>query len=217
MRSSDWFLKYRHDVTSQHGEDGIIEAIFMILPPLNKWCVEFGASDGKYLSNTYNLIKNKQWHSIQIESKANKYAKLVQTYEEDSVLCINKTVGLESPNTLEELLNTCNLAHNFDFLSIDVDGIDYQIWKSLVGYQPRVICIECCPTCRAWEVHIHGNCPGHVGSSLVAITALGKAKNYELIGTVGVNAFFVLKALYLAFEIVDNNVSNYKIWAANDK
>ena len=217
MRNSDWFIQYRHDITSQHGENGILDAIFAILPPANKWCVEFGASDGKYLSNTWPLIKNKQWHGVQIEVNANKYAELVQTFKGDSVTCINRAVGLESPNTLDELLSSCGIPCDFDFLSIDVDSIDYQIWQSLIRYRPRVVCIECCPICRAWEIHIHGECPGHVGSSLAAVVALGKVKGYELIGTIGVNAFFVPKELYPTFEIVDNSVSNYKIWAAHDK
>jgi len=53
---NDWLLDYRKDVTSQTGEDGIIDKVFEIIGTQSKWCVEFGAYDGKFCSNTYNLI-----------------------------------------------------------------------------------------------------------------------------------------------------------------
>ena len=36
----------RRNVTSQAGEDGLIQRIFSMIGAANKWCVEFGAWDG---------------------------------------------------------------------------------------------------------------------------------------------------------------------------
>ena len=51
---------FRKNNYSQNGEDGIIKEIIKRLKldknPNNNWCVEFGAWDGIYLSNTYNLV-----------------------------------------------------------------------------------------------------------------------------------------------------------------
>ena len=43
---------------SQFGEDGIIREILNRINPknLDKWCVEFGASDGILYSNTHNPV-----------------------------------------------------------------------------------------------------------------------------------------------------------------
>lgn len=61
---------YQKNIYSQFGEDGIIQRIFEILPVTDeKWCVELGAWDGIYLSNTHHLIKNKQWNGVLIEGK----------------------------------------------------------------------------------------------------------------------------------------------------
>ena len=54
--TGNWLLKYRKNIFSQFGEDGIIEKIFSILPNTCKWCVEFGAWDGKHISNTRFLL-----------------------------------------------------------------------------------------------------------------------------------------------------------------
>jgi len=49
---------YKKNVTSQWGEDGIIEEIFRRIGMGGKFCIEIGAWNGKYLSNTWNL-----WHN----------------------------------------------------------------------------------------------------------------------------------------------------------
>jgi hypothetical protein len=59
---------FARNVTSQCGEDGIIERILSIMTDKDGWCVEFGAWDGKHLSNTYNLIHNKGYSAVLIES-----------------------------------------------------------------------------------------------------------------------------------------------------
>jgi hypothetical protein len=39
--------EFRRDLRSQCGEDGLIEKICGVLGVKDKWCVEFGAWDGK--------------------------------------------------------------------------------------------------------------------------------------------------------------------------
>ena len=50
-----FYNKFASNVYSTQGEDGLIDVVFRVLPPKNKWCVEFGAWDGFHLSNTANL------------------------------------------------------------------------------------------------------------------------------------------------------------------
>ena len=54
------FNKYQSDIYSQNGEDGVIAEILTHLQLWDKdnWCVEFGAWDGKHLSNTFALVQN---------------------------------------------------------------------------------------------------------------------------------------------------------------
>src|SRR5579862_4812903 len=58
---SNWLIKYMANNFSEHGEDGIIEKIFEILKPENKWVCEFGAHDPEQISNTWRLINKEGW------------------------------------------------------------------------------------------------------------------------------------------------------------
>lgn len=79
MRLSDYSKK----IYSQNGEDGIIDQILKMIPENKKtnWCVEFGAWDGKHLSNTYNLIHNKNYSAVLIEGDQKKHKELVKNFE----------------------------------------------------------------------------------------------------------------------------------------
>jgi hypothetical protein len=46
---------YEKNITSQFGEDGIIEEVLNRIGIENASCVEFGAWDGKHFSNTWQL------------------------------------------------------------------------------------------------------------------------------------------------------------------
>jgi hypothetical protein len=61
-------LKHRFNVFSQFGEDGIIEYLFdKINVNDGETCCEFGAWDGKHLSNTFRLVKERNFRALYIE------------------------------------------------------------------------------------------------------------------------------------------------------
>src|SRR5438093_11004259 len=60
----NWLISYKDNLNSEHGEDGIIEKIFSILKPQNKWVCEFGAHDPEIISNTWRLINKEEWNAM---------------------------------------------------------------------------------------------------------------------------------------------------------
>src|SRR5215217_7907134 len=61
-----WLLDHRANVTSQIGQDGILAKIFEVIGPGARYCVEFGAWDGRWLPNTYSLIADRGWRGLLI-------------------------------------------------------------------------------------------------------------------------------------------------------
>lgn len=206
MKKPTWLLDFKYDRFSQHGEDGIIEKILEILPEKDRYCVEFGAWDGIAMSNTRNLIINKGYSAVLIEGDSAKFEELKRNYAENpNVITMNRFVGFGEDDNLDQILKDTPVPVDFDFLSIDIDGNDYHVWKAIKKYRPKVVCIEFNHTIPT-EVEFVQQ-PDHSinqGASLLSLVKLGKEKGYELVATTLVNAFFVRKELFPLFEIEDN-------------
>jgi hypothetical protein len=200
---------YRRDVTSQNGEDGIIERIFEIIGPANRWCVEFGAWDGKLYSNTWNLIVNRGWTGLLIEGSRERFVDLQRTYAECAgrTHLVNRFVTLDPGARLDDLMTEAGAPQDCDLVSIDIDGNDWHIWNSVERFQPRVVVIECNPSIEndIYFVQDYGPSINHA-SSMLAMIELGKSKGYELVASTGANGFFVRRELFPAFGIADNSI-----------
>ncbi len=88
-----------------------------------------------------------------------------------------------------------------DLFSLDIDGVDYWIWKALEVVKPRVVVAEYQdiwgeksvtipykPDFCRYDIH-----PDYCSASLPAIVKLAKEKGYRLVGCnrLGYNAFFI--------------------------
>ena len=208
---SVYLSEFRRDVTSQCGEDGLIEKICEILGVTDRWCVEFGAWDGKHHSNSWSLINDHGWNAVLIEGDPKKYSELVERYSGlDRVRAVNELVDYESgESALDSILSRTPVPADFEFLSIDVDGCDWYIWESLHDYRPRLVVVEFNPTIPN---HVHfiqdRDRSVHQGASLRALMALAEAKGYELVATTPWNAFFVTRDEFGKFEIEDNSIDS---------
>lgn len=168
--------------------------------------MEFGAWDGEHLSNTWNLIANKGWKGVYIESNGEKYKSLVKKWEGNKkVVTINKQVESKGANTLDNILKNCDISKQVDLLSIDVDGNDWYIWDSIEEYKARVVVIEHNPTIPPHIEFMGYEGNTNMGSSVLALYKLGKKKGYELICCTATNSIFVLKELFDMFNIEDNS------------
>ena len=202
----------QRNVYSQYGEDGIIDAILAKVPNLNLWCVEFGAWDGVYLSNTRALIEEKSYGAVLIEANPRNFLKLkenVKTF--DNITAMNAFVGFSDRDSLDKLLSKTACPQDFDFLSIDIDGNDIHVWRAMTQYRPKVICIEFNPTIPTEVVFEQPADPKiSWGSSLASLVKLGKEKGYELVCVNALNAFFVIAELFPRFSIADNSPSTLR-------
>jgi len=186
---------YKRDIYSQNGEDGIIGEILRRLSlriDLDRWCVEFGAWDGVYLSNTCRLIREDNYNAVLIEGSKKRAGVLQDNFPQGSVTKLCKLITFDGADSLENTLKTTAIPTHFDFLSIDVDGVDYHIFESLQEFQPKVICIEFNPTIPNAVDFVQQRDMGiKQGSSAKAIVRLAEAKGYSLVAVTQCNLLFV--------------------------
>jgi hypothetical protein len=200
-------LDSRRNVTSQLGEDGLIERIFQIIGIANKWSVEFGANDGRHVSNTWNLIHNMGWTGVLIEGDSNCLPQLHENCKDvlERTRIVEAFVGIEGDYTLDAILTRLDAPNDIDLLSIDIDGDDWHVWNAVKIFRPRVVVIEFNPTIDNDVLFVQDYRSYH-GSSLSAMIELGKAKGYELVAATDFNALFVIQELFPQFGIVDNSI-----------
>jgi hypothetical protein len=201
----DLFTPYKKKVYCQLGEDGIIERIFDVIGSTNKYYVEFGGWDGVYLSNTANLRINHGWTGLLLEGNRER---VLSTYNRDQLNLRHEWITKDNIN---QLFDKYNVPKKFDFLSVDIDGDDYYVWKALT-YNPRVVVIETNPgisneipvTILEGRSNIYSPNPetgNYFGANLHAFLDLATEKGYTFLTIDEYNAFFVLNEEFHKFGI----------------
>jgi len=136
-------LHFGSNVYSQRGDDGIIREVFRRLGVNRGFFIEFGAWDGLYLSNSRLLFEN-GWSGMFIEGDPKKAKLLMERYRTSpDVICIHGFVHPSSDGGHTTLDDFCDEhgVEQIDFLSIDIDGLDLNIFESL-RRRPTLIAIE---------------------------------------------------------------------------
>jgi hypothetical protein len=200
------FNKFRKNIYSQNGEDGIIEEILRRLKIGNdSWCVEFGAWDGIHLSNTFNLVK-KGWNAVYIEGEEKKFEDLLSTSQEyKKIIPIHAYVSHteSSENSLDNLLKKTPIIKDYELLSIDVDSYDLDIWEAAIKYSPKIVIIEINSTVPPGILWRHTACtPGNTFSATLNVA---KNKGYTVVCHTG-NLIFVRSDLLSQLDMDDRFV-----------
>jgi hypothetical protein len=191
---------------SQFEEDGILLYLFSLIPPVNRKCVEICAGNGRECM-TANLIINHGWWGYLFDGMDSNVQSAVRFFanNKDTFLHPPKfTKAWITAENVNEHLTAAGITGPVDLLSLDLDGMDYWVWKVITAIDPRVVVCEThnvAPIGRAvtvpYDPKFVFNSENYRGASLEAMCRLGKEKGYRLVGThrFGFNAFFVKDGL----------------------
>lgn len=211
LYSNHFYNEYNENIYSQNGEDGIIREMLKRLNITNGWVCEFGAWDGINFSNTYNLVKQ-NFNAVYIEGDINKYKDLLKTVQNNpNIIPINAYVDHnDTPNSLDNILKKTRIPIDFDILSIDIDSYDYQVWKNLKNYKPKIVIIEINSSIDVNnEVHIHTP-KKYNGTAFKPMLKLGIEKGYKFVLHTG-NMFFIRNDLFDKLNInYENSLENFR-------
>jgi hypothetical protein len=167
---------------SQSGQDGVIQYIFDTLNIKKGFFVEFGAWDGITMSNCRHLFE-KGWSGIFIEADKKKYDNLRQNYkDDDQIRCLHEFVGKGGERSFDNILSKNGLNEKIDLLSIDVDGVDLDIFESIENNLPTVAFVEGGVAAQIYDPRFSVNCTSNIGQSLSVIDVVARAKGYRVLG-----------------------------------
>lgn len=153
---------------SQWGQDIIADVFFRYNRPRTKQFVDVGAFDGLWLSNTRRLFEL-GWSGVCIEPVSVAYKMLEELYKGTDVKCVQRAISLKEgivtisdqgvasslygnmdgrtervlSSKLSTVLDELNVGE-IDYLSIDVEGTDFDVLKNLDfdRYHPQLVEVE---------------------------------------------------------------------------
>jgi hypothetical protein len=202
---------FKKNIYSQFGEDGILSELVQRLPQehLNFTAIEFGAWDGIHLSNIANLVKNHNFRGCFIEADKKRFEDLEKNYPKNHIL-VNKFVTTSGNGSLDFIFTEHNLERDPDILSIDIDGNDLNVWKSLKLFRPKIVIIEYNPTIPANVNYTQDdNFELKFGNSALSISLFAESMKYSLVGITDTNLIFLdckyLESLMVKIQIYSDD------------
>jgi len=135
-------LSLRRDSFSNGREEQMLaEYVAGLLPSRHsRTAVDIGAGDGVRSSNTYALFLN-GWRGVGIEFDSRKFVKLARAYKyfPEVYACRNRV----TPDNIVPLLRSYEVPAGFSVLSLDIDGNDYWVLRSILAeFRPQLIVTE---------------------------------------------------------------------------
>ena len=190
---------------SHSPNEHLINEIFSRMEIKNGVCVEFGAWDGIHNSNTRVLIKN-GWNSIQIEPVYDRFIELKKNYSgNDRVYCINNFIDAEF-NLFDDVVP---IKRNIDFCSIDIDGLDLDVFETFNNNLPKVVCIEGGQMLHPHHERIDSEVSkNNIQQSLGVMTEVFESKGYKLLCTYQ-DSFFVKEEYFDLFNVKEDIMELY--------
>lgn len=192
--------KYRSDMFSQTGEDGIIDECLKRIGITKGRFVEFGAHDGKYCSNTRLLLES-GWQGKLLEADPGLFKQLL---DNNIMTGAELYCGMVTPENVNALVPP-----DIDLLSIDVDGNDHNIWKAYQG-RPAIVIIEINSSIQPDAFEPVSDLQR--GTGYLPMVALGIAKGYFLLTHHGNCIFILNKYRDLFQEIEGNGLENAELY-----
>ncbi len=201
------------DVTSQFGEDGIIEALLAPLQCRNRTFLDLACFGAKTGSRVWQLATTHGWtgHVVRVPSPAGAW-ECLDEFPAGSMSYID-LASIDFEGRLEFLrLIRRAVKGDIDFLSIGVDGADYQTWQSLQEFRPVLVAVGFNPTIpndiyfvQAPRLDVNHGC------SLYALVELARELGYQLAACSAATAFFVRRDYFHRLGLRNNDIESMHV------
>lgn len=191
--------KYAGNVHSQNGEDSITQECLKRIGLTTGHAVEIGGNNGQWMSNT-RLLLEQGWSGLFVEFNYNLHL------ESRANWANNPRVRHQCSKVNSDNINAF-VKDDCDLLSLDTDGLDYELFEGLRA-KPKIVIIE-----------IDSSIPPSIllrddglGCTYLNTLAIGLEKDYFLLCHTGNLVFIDNKYRKLFPEAVGNGLSNSELY-----
>lgn len=185
-------------VFSSLEEDGIIVWLMASLGIEKGNFLDIGSNDC-INSNCANLAFNFGWDGTFVDADARLLKIGERNYRLFGKTQKQRLKFVQSflyPHNINEVVSANMLAGDIDFMSIDIDGDDYSVWKALDAVRPKVVVVENKIEYGWHDIVVPASehfQQSEWGASLGSVNKLAETKGYTLVAVNdnGFNAFFM--------------------------
>jgi len=199
-------LDNRFDKYSKCGNDGIIEAILKTAGIEKGTFVEFGAWDGIMGSNCRKLFEE-GWEGVFVEPEVGRYNDLRRNYDSyTNITCIQSMIGHKT-DLFDDVVGL--YVDKIDFCSIDIDGLDLDVFETFTRHLPTVICMEGGQMLEPNHKRIPQELSRYnVQQSLSVIDESCRKKGYRILCSYQ-DTFMIKEELFHKFDVSENMMDLY--------
>lgn len=197
-------IQDKRPITKYSINEKIIDYIFDKINIDEGSFVEFGAWDGKINSNARNLFR-KGWKGLFIESDGDRFNQLSLNYKSKKNIYLSSShIDFEKNKLDNEIEKSLN--NPIDFMSIDIDGLDLEIFKTIQKFFPTVLCIEGGQVLEPYQNIVNNKiAKQNVQQSLYQMNKIIEERGYKLICAYQ-DAFFILEHKFHLLNINQKDI-----------
>ena len=172
---------------SQFEEDGILLYIFALIGTTNKIAVEISAGDGIECMSANLILNHGYWgYLFDGNSRNVKRGRAFFRNSKDTFLYppIFTHAWITAEN-VNDVIRSAGVDGGIDLLALDIDGMDYWVWKAIQCIHPRVVVCETHniigaddPLTIPYDPNFVIRTPDYHNASLLAMTKLADEKGY---------------------------------------
>ena len=130
--------------------------------------------------------------------KINDLYKTVTEYP--NIIPVGSFVEISGVNSIDNILNRTKIPTDFDILSSDIDSYDYEVWREMKLYNPKIVIIEINSGADPMDKnHIHTT--SNAGAGFRPMLELAESKGYTFLCHTG-NMIFIRNDLFDKLGII---------------
>ena len=190
---------------SQFGEDGLLRHLVRHVPMPSRRFVEFGVESFREANCRWLLTSRDAgaWAGLVIDGDPLNVAD-IRSRREGRMFELTAVEAFVTAENIDKLIADNGFGGELGVLSIDIDGVDWWVWRAITSVRPAIVVAEynsrfgpaaavTVPYDPAFDRRSADPSLLYFGASLAALERLGRSKGYDLVGTghAGLNAFFV--------------------------
>ncbi|MCJ8151395.1 hypothetical protein [Shinella sedimenti] len=217
ISESSTIFDHGYRVFSQWNEDGILQYLLRRIGSHNNTFIEIGVGDYSE-ANTRFLVQKDNWRGLIVDSDMealDRFTNMGMRWKTN----VDVKAAMVTSENINDIIGDAGYGGDIDIFSLDIDGMDYWVWKEISIISPRIVVCEynalfgpdaavTVPYDPSFDRRERHYTWTYAGASLGALKSLAAEKGYTLVtcNSGGNNAFFVRDDLLAASGIGPDDI-----------